>query len=90
MAMAVRAQAVTTVARDAVVEAQPMEIVARVAAVTGDSERALTVLEKLLSTPYDGPLAVGAPLTPQLLRLDPMFDPIRNNERFQKLAAASR
>jgi hypothetical protein len=63
----------------------PIEILARVAARMGEPDRAIAALQKLLSTPYSGSSSFRVPLTPALLRLDPMFDALRNDPRFQKL-----
>jgi serine/threonine-protein kinase len=57
------------------------EDAARAFCVLGDYERALSLLEPLLSKPY------ADAVTPALLRLDPIWDPLRDNPRFQKLAA---
>jgi hypothetical protein len=56
-----------------------------VAARMNEPDRAIAALEKLHSIPYRGPLVWVRPLTPALLRLDPMFDSLRNDRRFQKL-----
>ena len=53
------------------------DLLARVAAQTGEPDRAVAALEKLLSIPYAGQVPQNVPLTPALLRLDPMFDPLR-------------
>jgi tetratricopeptide (TPR) repeat protein len=64
----------------------PIEIRARVEARMGERDRAIAALQKLLSIPYNSNVVSGVPLTPALLRLDPMFDPLRNDPRFQTLA----
>ena len=81
-----RAMAVNPIEKDAANGPQPIDILARIAARLGEPDRAISALEKILSIPCNGGLATGMPLTPALLRLDPMFDPLRSDPRFQKLA----
>ncbi len=89
LALAERAIAANPIEKDVLTGPRLLDIFARVAARMGERDRAIAALQKLLSIPYEGPLASNVPLTPALLRLDPMFDPLRNDPRFQKLASTA-
>ena len=84
--LADRAIAMMSIEKDALTGPRPLDILTRIAARMGDADRAISTLEKLLSIPYEAPLAANPPLTPALLRLDPMFERLRKDPRFQKLA----
>ena len=57
------------------------EKMANIYALLGDADHAIPILQRLLRTTYAGAI------TPALLRLDPVWDQIRNDSRFQELAA---
>ena len=67
-------------ANDAVTEPSQHLLVAQIHAQFGDADAALRDLPRLLQTPASG-------ITPAPLRLDPIWDPIRSDPRFQKILA---
>jgi tetratricopeptide (TPR) repeat protein len=60
--------------------AREEEAVARAYTSLGDFDRAVPLLQHALVTPSN------ESLTPAFLRLDPFWDPVRNDPRFEKLA----
>ncbi|HEY2044992.1 MAG TPA: tetratricopeptide repeat protein [Candidatus Udaeobacter sp.] len=61
------------------------ENLALVEMMIGENSRAIATLTRLLQTPYGGWLYSPTPITPALLRLDPIWDPLRSEPVFQKL-----
>src|SRR4029450_13692388 len=61
------------------------ENLALVEMIIGENSRAISTLTRLLQTPYGGWLYSPAPITAALLRLDPLWDPLRADPAFQKL-----
>ena len=66
LALAEQAIAAIPIQKDTLVGPLPIDILARVAAQTGEHDRALEAIEKLLSIPYAGPMSENMPLTPAL------------------------
>jgi tetratricopeptide (TPR) repeat protein len=76
-----RGAALLPITTDAFIGSYLQHQLARIHILVGEPEKALDRLEPLLEIPYY--------LSPGWLRIDPNFDPLRSNPRFQRLAAGS-
>jgi hypothetical protein len=54
---------------------------------TGEADQAITLIERLLSTPGAAELGSPSSMTLAELRLGWQWDPLRTNPRFQKILA---
>jgi tetratricopeptide (TPR) repeat protein len=76
-----RAMAALPVEKDAFDGAVLIETLAQVAARMGEADRAISALRRAISLPS----RTQPPFTPAVLRLDPMFDRLRGDPRFEEL-----
>ena len=61
------------------------EVLALIQMMFGDSTQSISTLSRLLQTPYISWLYGPMPATPAILRLDPIWDPLRADPAFQQL-----
>jgi serine/threonine-protein kinase len=61
------------------------ENLAFIQTIVGENGRAILTLTQLLQAPYNSWLYSSAVVSPALLRLDPIWDPLRGDPAFQKL-----
>jgi TolB-like protein/Flp pilus assembly protein TadD len=72
-------------AKDPVFEPAAQENMALIQTMFGENSHAISILTRLLQTPYSSWLYGPTPVTPALLRLDPLWDPLHADPAFQKL-----
>jgi serine/threonine-protein kinase len=77
-----RGIALDPISKDAMGGPYDVHQLARVYILVGEPEKAIDQIEALLKIPYY--------LSPGWLKIDPTFDPLRNNPRFQKLVAGGK
>jgi TolB-like protein/Tfp pilus assembly protein PilF len=70
--------------KDALNGPQYEENLALMQTIFGETRRAISTLSQLLKRPYNSSI-YHADVTPALLRLDPLWDPLRSDPAFQKL-----
>ena len=80
-----RAVMVLPRAKDAVDGPSLEENLALIQTIFGENSRAISTLTHLLETPHKSWVYGEAPITPALLRLDPIWDPLRADPAFQRL-----
>jgi len=75
--------AVDLMAKDAFTSPQSLEVLALVYTTIGRHDEAIDLIERLLTQ-----AGSASPLTVPILRLNPWWDPLRDNPRFQELLAS--
>jgi len=74
--------------KDAVDGPGAEENLALIQAIFGENERTISTLRRLLQRPFQSQLYGPMPLTTAFLRLDPLWDSLRNDPAFRELCDA--